>query len=327
MSWKYKELTDTLSGLYYRPNDIITLIIKAGLKPQWFVLEGSANVLWTLALRDVENRGKIKDVVKAAVEDFPENPVLQDFATKDFTNRKSVYAGEDPDWKGGTNKAKYNEKITGEQTTLLPISFLEAGLLKARSVARIVTSEGLGTGFLISDNDLLLTNNHVIDHKPDNGSFKVQFNYQKTLKGLPAEYEEFEIDNSVFHTSEEDDWTVVKIKGNPSAKYGYIPLRETKVKKDDFINIIQHPGGEHKQIGVYHNLVTYADDHLVQYLTDTLPGSSGSPAFNSTWDLVALHHSGGFLEEPGAQGPPALRNEGININRIIQGLKTEGVSI
>lgn len=325
MPWKYTALANTLSGLYYRSNDITSLLIAAGFQPQKFVLDGSANVIWTLATRTIENQDKIKDLVTKALEEYPDNPILKDYLVKDNTDVKSVYGGEDPVWKGGTNKTTYNEKITGEQTTLLPISFLEIGLLKARSVVRIATSGGLGTGFLISDSDLLLTNNHVIDHKPANGNFKVQFNYQKTLKGLPAEYEEFQIDDAVFHTSKEDDWTVVKIKGNPSSKYGYIPLQEAKVKKDDFINIIQHPGGEHKQIGVYHNLVTYVDDRIVQYLTDTLPGSSGSPAFNSTWDIVALHHSGGWLEEPGTKGSPALRNEGININRIIQRLKAEGI--
>lgn len=28
------------------------------------------------------------------------------------------------------------------------------------------------------------------------------------------------------------------------------------------------------------------------YLTDTLPHSSGSPVFNSEWEVVALHHAG-----------------------------------
>jgi V8-like Glu-specific endopeptidase len=58
----------------------------------------------------------------------------------------------------------------------------------------------------------------------------------------------------------------------------------------------------------------------VQYLTDTEPGSSGSPVFDSQWRLVALHHSGGWLPEPGRE-TKFYRNEGININRVIDGLK------
>ena len=34
------------------------------------------------------------------------------------------------------------------------------------------------------------------------------------------------------------------------------------------------------------------DGTEIRYRTNTLPGSSGSPCFNSNWELVALHHSG-----------------------------------
>jgi V8-like Glu-specific endopeptidase len=77
---------------------------------------------------------------------------------------------------------------------------------------------------------------------------------------------------------------------------------------------------------MYHNVVTYADDRIVQYLTDTMPGSSGAPVFNSKWEVVALHHSGGWLEEPEMAGE-VLRNEGIAIGRIIDALKAQGFNI
>ena len=37
------------------------------------------------------------------------------------------------------------------------------------------------------------------------------------------------------------------------------------------VAIIQHPSGMLKQVALHHNLVTYADDSRLQYLTDTLP--------------------------------------------------------
>jgi V8-like Glu-specific endopeptidase len=75
---------------------------------------------------------------------------------------------------------------------------------------------------------------------------------------------------------------------------------------------------------MYHNLVTYSDDKIVQYLTDTEPGSSGSPVFNSQWQVVALHHSGGMLEDPVSK-KLLLRNEGININLVIEGIKANNL--
>ena len=325
MPWKYTQLANTLSGLYYRTNNIEAIIKKAGLNLADYVLDGSsANVIWTLAIAEIEKRRKIQSIVSAALEENPDNPILQDYFSSDTTKRDSVYAGDKPAWKGGINKGQF-EIITEGQSTLLPISFLELGLMRSKAVARIITPTGMGSGFLISDSNLLLTNNHVIKSKPLNEEYKAQFNYQKTIDNLDESFEEFEIDDSVFETSIEDDWTVVKIKGNPSAKYKYLSLKQVTSKKDDFVNIIQHPGGGPKQIGLYHNLVTFVNDSRVQYLTDTLPGASGSPVFNKFWDVVALHHSGGWMEEPGENGPAVLRNEGININVIIQSVREKGL--
>ena len=75
---------------------------------------------------------------------------------------------------------------------------------------------------------------------------------------------------------------------------------------------------------LYDNLIVYVDDRIVQYLTDTLPGSSGSPCFDSEWKVIALHHSGGWLREPGAK-ERYYRNEGIHINKVIDGLAAAGL--
>lgn len=78
-----------------------------------------------------------------------------------------------------------------------------------------------------------------------------------------------------------------------------------------------------KQISLYHNIVTHTNERIVQYLTDTLKGSSGSPVFNSEWEVVALHHSGGGSksDEPALMDGLKIRNEGILINKIIQFFK------
>ena len=60
------------------------------------------------------------------------------------------------------------------------------------------------------------------------------------------------------------------------------------------------------------------DENRVQYLTDTLPGSSGSPVFDRDWNVIALHHSGGWIAEPNAPSKSTFyRNEGINISKLI----------
>jgi V8-like Glu-specific endopeptidase len=68
------------------------------------------------------------------------------------------------------------------------------------------------------------------------------------------------------------------------------------------------------------------NEDRLQYLTDTLPGSSGSPVFNSKWDIVSLHHSGKKTKifNTGSQG---IVNEGININKIIDEITQTGILI
>lgn len=68
---------------------------------------------------------------------------------------------------------------------------------------------------------------------------------------------------------------------------------------------------------------TNSNERVVQYLTDTLKGSSGSPVFNSDWEVVALPHSGGGNKPGEPELPKGIksRNEGIFINNIIQFVK------
>jgi endonuclease G, mitochondrial len=63
----------------------------------------------------------------------------------------------------------------GEEPTFLPIYFLQVGLDKSRSIARVVCPGGLGTGFLTRDN-LLVTNHHVISRPEDAREARIQFN-------------------------------------------------------------------------------------------------------------------------------------------------------
>ena len=87
------------------------------------------------------------------------------------------------------------------------------------------------------------------------------------------------------------------------------------------VNIIQHPGDGEKKLSYLANEVVYFGENRVQYLTDTEPGSSGSPVFDMQWRLIALHHSGGHLPEPGSpSGYTYLRNEGIAIDAVVRGL-------
>jgi V8-like Glu-specific endopeptidase len=186
-------------------------------------------------------------------------------------------------------------------------------------VARVVRADGAtGSGFLTDDN-LLITNHHVLPTEDDARGAVVQFNYQKDVQGLDAPVDEFGLaSRDVFVTSpvEEDDWTAVRVQGNPNQKWGALGLTRADPKLRDRVNIIQHPGGGPKQVALYRNVVVFVGNNRLHYLTDTLPGSSGSPVFDSD--------SGGWLREPGSERT-YYRNEGIHINAVIEGLAVEGL--
>ena len=80
------------------------------------------------------------------------------------------------------------------------------------------------------------------------------------------------------------------------------------------LNIIQHPAGEVKQIAIRRNDFVGpldGDSNRFTYLTDTLPGSSGSPVFNDDWEVVGLHRGARKLPEPAY-----LRGETIKYNNV-----------
>lgn len=213
------------------------------------------------------------------------------------------------------------EKIMGTENTLLPIHFLEQALACSRSVAKIVLADGSsGSGFVIQGN-LLVTNSHVIQDSVEAEGASVWFDFQKNLHGRDLPVIKVNLNpSSYFRTSKEDDLTVVELGEAADGRWSELDVIETSVKERDRVCIIQHPAGGQKHIGMYHNLVTYANDHIVQYLTDTLPGSSGSPVFDRNWKLVAIHHSGGWLRQPNVK-EDLFRNEGISVTRLLHLLK------
>jgi hypothetical protein len=329
LSWHetLNDLVILLAGLYPERDKARFVMIRAGVSPDDIDFSGSPRVIWLRAVEEANKRDKVRALINVVQQDY-DNVNLA--ALEQRLQQPSLAFSAPPitevDWKAPPIPASVLEKVIGAQPTFLPVSFLEIGLLRARAVARVETPEGVGTGFLIRNN-LLITNNHVIPKPEHAAKTKVWFNFQKTATGTDAPVEEYTLDPTrAFATSSMergDDWTAVAVKGDTTT-WGYLTLSDAGVKTNDFVNIVQHPSGLPKQIALYHNVVVYADHARVQYLTDTEPGSSGSPVFDSSWSVVALHHSGGYLAEP-STGKIYFRNEGIHVQALIRGLRDHGL--
>ncbi|MDF5706429.1 MAG: trypsin-like peptidase domain-containing protein [Nostoc sp. S4] len=233
------------------------------------------------------------------------------------------------DWRGRETTKDVLEKIIGENT-LRPISFLHQGLEVARSVAYIGVRSSQerwsGTGFLVAQ-DLLLTNNHVLPNSNLLTDTIFRFNYEDNFRGEAQQTYEYRAKpNGIFHTNQVLDYTLVQLGGEPGKKWGWLPLTSKAITIGSRVNIIQHPSGQPKQISLQNNFVQYVGGHVVQYITCTLQGSSGSPVFNDCWQLVALHHAGGNIPEPTTQ-QRYFRNEGIQIESILADLPLELVNL
>lgn len=319
--WNYNELAclnEILANLYPRDTDARRLAANAGLAVAQISFEGSSLGRWFNILEYANARDTVDGVVARALIENPDDDSL-----KGALNRqppKTVKGPEAKEWEGPKASDRL-EKLMGVRSTLVPISYFEIGVVRAKSIVRIVRSDGsLGTGFITSGN-VLVTNNHVLPNVEAVQESIVQFNYQQNAEGLSAPVYEVKLLANTFKTSIENDWSIATIDGDVNTEWGAIELSKTNVKVGDHVNIIQHPGGGPKQISLFANVIVYIGGGRVQYLTDTLPGSSGSPVFDANWNIVALHHSGGWLTEPNADPKfTYYRNEGIAIECVIDGI-------
>ena len=223
-----------------------------------------------------------------------------------------------------------------------------------RPVVRIVeladahtVGEGFATGFQVAPG-LIMTNWHVFSNAADAVGCGAQFGFERNDSGILEGGVVFELDPQLFFISNEAlDIAIVGMKDVAAVgtgtldSYGLTRLIPTqgKILVGHPISIIQHPDGRQKQWAVRENKLTLdpqEDDLFIDYTTDTLAGSSGSPAFNYDWELVAVHHSavprienGKILTKTGGEwkkGMPDtdvdwVANEGARVSKIYAFLK------
>ena len=186
------------------------------------------------------------------------------------------------------------------------INYLAKGTLASRSVCRIQLKDarsnllGYGTGFLIGPN-ILITNHHVFGKPADAANSIADFDYELDVFGMERTPVRFAFEpKKLFYTNDKLDFSLVAVASRSQAgdqnlaDFGWLPLSGEPGKGDpgEYLTIVQHPSGQPKQVCVRENkLLKYVGD-FVWYMTDTTPGSSGSPAFNRFWQVLALHHAG-----------------------------------
>jgi len=245
----------------------------------------------------------------------------------------------------------YERIIQGNE--LQDVNYLARGSRAARAIGRVWMREGngrlegYGTGFLISGS-VLITNNHVLPSEAAAARSEVEFEYERDEWGRELPGVKFSLDpGALFHTHPGLDFSVVAVAPRASnadrklTEFGHLPLigGTGKAAEGEWLTIIQHPGGELKQLCARENQLLKKAADVIWYSTDTQGGSSGSPVFNNDWLVVAVHHSGvpeiknGRWQTIDGQDYDERRhreadikwvaNEGIRVSRIVETLRAQ----
>ena len=243
--------------------------------------------------------------------------------------------------------------IKGDDT--LDISYLEKGVIAAKSVCRIDINstegeEGYGTGFLIAP-QILITNHHVLPDAVFAEKSYAEFNYEKGTDDLPLSVKVFRFNpERLFYTNEELDYSIIWVEDRSAdglsilRDNSYLKLNPHlgKTKEGNYVSIIQHPDGKMKKVALRQNEITNLSlPKFIRYVTDTKSGSSGAPVFNDKWEVVALHHAGipsynadgKILNLAGeiwdrSQGEVQVNwveNEGVRVSSIVYDITTVAV--
>lgn len=281
-------------------------------------------------LRDDQLNQEISEDTLAARKEKLAEQALQRFL--DFQKEPHCAPQDSPMFSSRQNALAVDDTIAMERilgkNDLFPISYLQTGLNISKPVCRISLRDqrgsvvGYATGFLVSS-DLLMTNNHVLESPGAALNSIAEFNYQNDEKFMPCPTYSFQLDPEKFFLTDENlDFTLVSVKNNLSREvnlndFGYLPLlpQDSNILEEEYVSIIQHPKGGPKAVTLRENKVSSIKNQFIHYLTDTEPGSSGSPVFNDQWILVALHHAG--VPHPDNKNE-WIANEGIRIASIIQ---------
>jgi V8-like Glu-specific endopeptidase len=238
--------------------------------------------------------------------------------------------------------AKAFEKVLGKEG-VVTMGWYKLGLDRAQVVAKVLNpaGDGFGTGFLIraadlvpplGDEILLLTNAHVVSSDPavraqygslDPDDATIIFEAFEAVAG-----QQFKVKKLLWTSAPDQlDASLLRIDPPISSLQAYSLAKNLPVVDGvQKVYVIGHPGGRTLSISLNDNLLLDYDDRLVHYRAPTEGGSSGSPVFNQSWQLIGLHHAGGTIMNRlnGKEGTYAA-NEGIWIQRLIKALGEAGI--
>jgi hypothetical protein len=297
-----------------------------------------------------EKRGRTTELIRAGYESNPTHPaMLAVYQTYGLTGVDFQKSGQ-PAESRKASEGGFEKTIKDRLPAFDFAAFREKMALVENRVCRVeLDGNAAGTGFLVGP-DAVLTNYHVLESVVTGATQPARVTCRFGYKVLPdgsrpdgdvvgLDAANWLLDFSKYSPAEQTadpdnpppspdelDYALVKLArpiGKESVKLqdgasgprGWLPL---SAAPPNFVPqmplmIAQHPDGKPLKLAVDTDSVigVNAGHTRVRYATNTEAGSSGSPVFDLSWNLVALHHFG----DPAYHRVPAY-NQGVPIDKI-----------
>lgn len=320
--YQHEKLSEALRDAFRRPNRFEEFVQYRFNKNLYdiTIAEDLRELAFDL-IREADCQGWVRTLILGALQSNSGNKKLIEFAEDFFPNESFL---------GISLPSELLSRGTREKIIRQTNSFINVDewLVKLSQIQRQVCriefpkNKGQGTGFLIAPN-VVITNYHVMEtivkERVSYSDVVLHFDY-KTIVGGTSEIKGTEyrlkrnwlIDQSPYlpdnetrlPTLDELDYVLLRVDGEPgntpigekdSPSRGWIKLPTTyDFSPNTPLFILQHPDGEPLKLAFDTDAIIGVNENktIVKYKTNTNYGSSGSPCFNSNWDLVALHHMG-----------------------------------
>ena len=229
----------------------------------------------------------------------------------------------------GLNHVPDAQERIVHQDDMLPLGFLAGAMAVCRGVVKVRVpryNNGspvadamnrpilyLGTGWLLAPG-LIMTNHHVVNAREQGeavataGDLALQgkgasvvFDYDaESLPGQVVDAAELVVADAAL------DYAILRLTSDLGR--APLPLAQERLVNPPGgyvpVNIVQHPLGQAKMVAIRNNLVREISDTEIQYFTDTMSGSSGSPVLDDAWRVVALHRASRSPERVNAASSP-----------------------
>ena len=298
---QYKQLQQALIGAFQNEENLAQMV-RFGLNEHLPAIAGGSNlaaIVFAL-IGWAESEGRTSELIIAARNEKPRNATLREVA------EQLLLAPVEPE------QGAFERTVLKSQHFNNVASWREWMGQCELTVCRIDTADGLaGTGVLVAP-DLVMTNYHVIsstrqspvlskmvtlrfDHKTDKDGAADESKAQKFYLAK----DDWLVDYSPM---EDLDYALLRVRNEPGNQpvggqggaplRGYAKPRAYNFEDGEPIVILQHPKRAPLKITIGSVLRTMQMSNRVIYSASTDDGSSGSPCFNSDWELVALHHYG-----------------------------------